>query len=101
MTRSANLFSFLLLVIVADHLSPVSCNTFHVWNGKLAYYNGDREMNFNDTLELCSSLGGKLPSIHSSDDSQFISRLVGGNSRVWLVRREERLRVRVDGRDGL
>lgn len=76
--------SSLFLLVVLYAASSASGNTFHIWNGRLAYYNGDHELNFNDTIELCTSLGGKLPSIHSTDDTQFIARLVGSNARVWL-----------------
>lgn len=82
--NSLHLFSFLVFVVVSIRLSAVHCNTFHVWNGRLAYYNGDREMTFNETLELCSKLGGRLPSLHSDNDTQFLSRLIGSSSRVWL-----------------
>lgn len=82
--RAAIISSILLLIVVLLSLDGVTCNTFHVWNGRLAYYNGDREMNFNDTKELCTSLGGVLPSVHSTNDTQFLTRLVGGSARVWL-----------------
>lgn len=79
-----HLSTILILTITSNQLSVMECNTFHVWNGRLAYYNGDREMSYNDTLELCTSLGGRLPSLHSDNDTRFLSRLIGSSSRVWL-----------------
>jgi hypothetical protein len=41
-------------------------------------------MSLNETEELCKQLGGELPSVHSQEDTNFLMRLIGRNSRVWL-----------------
>ena len=56
-------------------------------------YRGDNLSSFTDTVTWCESLGGKLPSIHSQEDIDWIAKAVGRKSimpgMVWLGMRRK------------
>lgn len=61
---------------------------FTLWNGKLALYNGQEDMSFYDSRELCQAMNGHMPSIHSDADAAILRKLIGIRARAWLGGKE-------------
>src|SRR5204863_456491 len=57
------------------------------------YVHRENVSSFTDTVTWCKSLGGKLPSIHSQEDIDWIAKAVGRTSSmsqdVWLGMRRK------------
>jgi hypothetical protein len=51
-------------------------------NGVLFYYNGATGFNFETSRRLCHQMGGHLPSIHGTDDLNFLKEFT--DSGIWL-----------------
>lgn len=59
-------------------------SSYSVWNGKLVYFMGRREVNLADANEICGSMNGILPTIHSKADTEAIEKIMGHDARAWL-----------------
>ena len=78
--------------VIMFHSTPESdlmrWMSFSLWNGKVALYNGQQDMSYYDAKELCQSMNGNLPSVHSEADVTRIQKLIGVNAKVWLGGKE-------------
>lgn len=61
-----------------------SAPAYSMWNGKLVYFHGASELSLEDASEICGSMNGRLPSVHSREDTQAIEEIMGHDARAWL-----------------
>ena len=59
-------------------------SSYSVWKGKLVYFRGVMEVSLTDANEICGSMNGKLPSVHSKEDALAIEQIMGHDARAWL-----------------
>lgn len=75
--------NFILLCLLFSAITQVSAVSLREEYNGFTYVHDGEGTYYNSWL-WCASLGGQLPSIHSSADMVFIRQLVGSESQVWL-----------------
>lgn len=71
----------LLLINVRSSQQQMS---FHIWDGKLVLYNGNRTTDLYEAKELCQGMSGQLPSVHSEADVTRLKTLISRGASIWL-----------------
>lgn len=77
-----------LVVALFPHYATGSIGFMRPVNGDLHYYDDERYLSFIDADELCKSLGGRIPSVHSEKDVHFLSNLIPHGASIWLAGRK-------------
>ena len=78
-----------VLLYAAAIIQPVvsCCGLVRHTSGDLYFFNEQRYMTLIESEELCKSLGGQLPSIHSEADAKFLANIVPPEGSIWLAGR--------------
>lgn len=81
----------LVLFLFVSHLplTFVNCVTLHVRNEKIIYFDESLKMKLTGAIKFCSDVNGHLPSVHSIEDIQELSEIVGFDTKIWLGAKPE------------